>query len=61
MNFQFPLQTHINNMYIPNMALILLLHGLHFNLTNQLLLAVTIGLEKIAHIPVSLLFTLTCM
>ena len=52
MNFQFPLQTHINNMYVPNMALILLLHGLHSNLTNQLLLAVTIGLEfeMIAHI-----------
>ena len=52
MNFQFPLQTHINDMYVPNMALILLLHGLRFNLTNQLLLAVTIGLEfeMIAHI-----------
>ena len=52
MNFQFPLQTHINNMYVPNMALILLLHGLHSNLTNQLLLAITIGLEfeMIAHI-----------
>ena len=52
MNFEFPLQTHINNMYVPNMALILLLHGLRFNLTNQLLLAITIGLEfeMIAHI-----------